>query len=119
MENTRPKSLIAHWPYYRSPGNPDKQPSDLRPLGLQDPSAKIYAAVLRGRIEQAKAFLQSRPQLASCAGRAIDEASARVAQHCWRVGLLTTLKLKLSSATVYKVFQGTLGPALHRNPKPS
>ena len=38
-----------------------------------------HAAVLRGRIAgQVEAFLQSRPQLAYCAGRAIDEASARV-----------------------------------------
>ena len=68
------------------PGRPGRQPGDLRPLGLQDPSAKVLAMVLRERIvEQAAPFLSTRPQFAYSTGRALDEAITRVASHCRRV----------------------------------
>ena len=68
------------------PGKPGKQPGDLRPLGLQDPSSKIYATVLKHKItEQARDLLASRPQYAYSAGRSIDTAITRVARHCAQV----------------------------------
>ena len=68
------------------PGKSSKLPKDLRPLGLQDPSAKIFAAVLKHKImEQAGPALHRCPQYAYSKGKAIDEAILRVSEHCRKI----------------------------------
>ena len=68
------------------PNKPTRLPKDLRPLGLQDPSAKLLAVVLRTRLLLiVQERLRRIPQYAYCPQKAIDQAIARVAQHCHRV----------------------------------
>ena len=65
------------------PHKPSKRPQDLRPLGLQDPSSKIVASVVRNQLqEHTLQYLCARPQYAYTPGKAIDEAIAQVMQHC-------------------------------------
>ena len=65
------------------PNKPGRSPADLRPLGLQDPSSKIIATVVREQLlDSTSEYLQARPQYAYTPGKAIDEAIARVSQHC-------------------------------------
>ena len=57
------------------PHKPGRSPADLRPLGLQDPSSKIVAAVVREKLLQHTGeYLKARPQYAYTPGKAIDEA---------------------------------------------
>ncbi|CAE7797071.1 unnamed protein product [Symbiodinium sp. CCMP2592] len=68
------------------PGKQSRRPKDLRPLGIQDPSSKVLANVLKARVlEEIGPFLLERPQFAYCPGKAIDGALSRVAAHCTRV----------------------------------
>ncbi|CAE7035064.1 unnamed protein product [Symbiodinium sp. CCMP2592] len=68
------------------PNKPTRLPKDLRPLGLQDPSAKLLAVVLRTRLlDIVQERLRQIPQFAYCPQKAIDQAISRVAQHCHRV----------------------------------
>ena len=65
------------------PNKPLHRPQDLRPLGLQDPSSKVLAGLVRSRLFlQVKDWLLARPQFAYAEGRSIDEAISRVFQHC-------------------------------------
>ena len=65
------------------PGKSSRLPKDLRPLGLQDPSARIFATVLKHKVmEQAGPALLRCPQYACSKGKAIDEAILRVGEHC-------------------------------------
>ena len=49
------------------PGKRSRLPKDLRPLGIQDPGAKIFATVLKHRVMvQAMPVLQQCPQYAYC-----------------------------------------------------
>ena len=74
-----------------------------KPLGLQDPSSKIFATVLRHRVtEAAQELLASRPQFAYSEGKAIDSAITRVALHCAEVRNL----LKHQSLSVHDKRQG-------------
>ena len=68
------------------PGRTTRLPKDLRPLGLQDPSSKIVAIVLRTRLlDVVRARLDNVPQIAYCPQKAIDQAISRVAQHCHNI----------------------------------
>ena len=61
------------------PGKPTRLPRDLRPLGLQCPSSKVLAGLVRDRIwQQTQLWLQSKPQYAYLPHRSIDEAISRV-----------------------------------------
>jgi len=65
------------------PNKTSKRPSDLRPLGLQDPSSKVVAIAVRERLQQyVTSYVNSRPQFAYVTGKAIDGAIARVLAHC-------------------------------------
>ena len=65
------------------PGKPHRQPGDLRPIGLQDPSSKLLATLLKDRVEaQASSCLARCPQYAYSTNRSIEEAISRVAAHC-------------------------------------
>ena len=65
------------------PNKTSKLPSDLRPLGLQDPSSKIVAIAVRERLQQyVSDFVNSKPQYAYITGKAIDGAISRVMAHC-------------------------------------
>ena len=65
------------------PNKPGKRPADLRPLGLQDPSSKLVASVVRNQLQtHTMQYLSTRPQYAYTPGKAIDEAIARVMAHC-------------------------------------
>ncbi|CAE7281246.1 unnamed protein product [Symbiodinium sp. CCMP2592] len=68
------------------PNKPGRRPADLRPLGIQDPSSKVTASAIRNRLQELTlGFLQRRPQYAYCPDKAIDQAIARVCQHCRQV----------------------------------
>ena len=68
------------------PGKVSRRPQDLRPLGLQNPSAKVYAIILRNRLlEVVHRRLLLSTQYAYCPGKSIDQAISRVAQHCYLV----------------------------------
>ena len=68
------------------PGKPSRRPQDLRPLGLQDPSSKLLANLVKGRLmEIVKPFLMSKPQFAYVEGRSIDQAIHRVFRRCSRI----------------------------------
>ena len=57
--------------------------AELRPLGLQDPSSKVLAGLVRNRIwQQAQPWLSTKPQYAYIPGRASDEAIGRVFAGC-------------------------------------
>ena len=65
------------------PNKPGKRPSDLRPLGLQDPSSKVVAVAARERLSAiVDSFVSQRPQFAYIKGKSIDGAIARVLSHC-------------------------------------
>lgn len=65
------------------PNKNSRLPSDLRPLGLQDPASKVLAGLIKTRLmDQVRPWLLGKPQFAYCEGRAVDEAVARVFQHC-------------------------------------
>ena len=65
------------------PNKPGKRPTDLRPLGLQDPSSKLVAAVVRDELRvHTEGYLQTRPQYACIPHKSIDMAVAHVSQHC-------------------------------------
>ena len=65
------------------PQKTSRRPADLRPLGLQDACSKVLAHTIRVKLqEHTLAFLKSKPQYAYIPERAIDEAIARVSQHC-------------------------------------
>ena len=65
------------------PHKPGKRPSDLRPLGLQDPSSKVVAVAVRERlIDIVGPYVAQRPQFAYIKGKSIDGAIARVLSHC-------------------------------------
>ena len=65
------------------PQKTSRRPADLRPLGLQDACSKVLAHTIRVKLqEHTLAFLKSKPQYAYIPDRAIDEAIARVSQHC-------------------------------------
>ena len=65
------------------PNKPGKRPTDLRPLGLQDPSSKLVAAVVRDALRvHTEGYLQTRPQYAYIPNKSIDMAVARVSVHC-------------------------------------
>ena len=52
------------------PNKPGKRPADLRPLGLQDPSAKIVATVVRDQLQaHTLQYLRDRPQYAYTRGK--------------------------------------------------
>ena len=68
------------------PGKTTKLPRDLRPLGIQDPTSKIIAGILRDRlVAQVGHVLDDYPQFAYCKGKSIDEGISRVAQFCKNV----------------------------------
>ena len=68
------------------PGKPSRRPQDLRPLGLQDPSSKLLATMIKGRLmEIVRPYLMSKPQFAYVEGRSIDQAISRVFRRCSRV----------------------------------
>ena len=68
------------------PGKPTRRPQDLRPLGLQDPSSKLLATMIKGRLmEIVRPYLMSKPQFAYVEGRSIDQAVSRVFRRCSRV----------------------------------
>ena len=68
------------------PGTPSRRPQDLRPLGLQDPSSKLLATMIKGRLmEIVRPYLMSKPQFAYVEGRSIDQAISRVFCRCSRV----------------------------------
>ena len=68
------------------PGKATKLPRDLRPLGIQDPTSKIIAGILRDRlVAQVGHVLAAYPQFAYCKGKSIDEGICRVAQFCKNV----------------------------------
>ena len=68
------------------PGRATKLPRDLRPLGIQDPTSKIIAGILRDRLViQVGHVLAEYPQFAYCKGKSIDEGICRVAQFCKNV----------------------------------
>ena len=68
------------------PGKAGRRPQDLRPLGLQDPSAKVLALVLRARVmPYVIDYISARPQFAYCPSKALDDAVCRVASHCRHV----------------------------------
>ena len=65
------------------PGKPNRLPRDLRPLGLQCPSSKVLASLVRDRIwQQTQTWLRSKPQYAYIPQRSIDEAIGRVFAGC-------------------------------------
>ena len=65
------------------PNKTSKLPSDLRPLGLQDPSSKIVAIAVRDRLQHyVSDFVNSKPQYAYITGKAIDGAISCVMAHC-------------------------------------
>ncbi|CAE7346734.1 unnamed protein product [Symbiodinium sp. CCMP2592] len=65
------------------PGKVNRRPQDLRPLGLQDPSAKVYAIVLRERLLALTLDrILASNQHAYCPGKSIDIAIARVSSFC-------------------------------------
>ena len=65
------------------PNKTSKLPSDLRPLGLQDPSSKIVAIAVRERLQHyVSDFVNSKPPYAYITGNAIDGAISRVMAHC-------------------------------------
>ena len=65
------------------PGKHTRLPQDLRPLGLQCPSSKILASIVRDRIlQQTQTWLQDKPQFAYLPRRSIDEAISRVFANC-------------------------------------
>ena len=65
------------------PQKPLRRPQDLRPLGLQDPSSKVLAGLVRNRLqEQVSGWLADKPQFAYIAGRSGDEAICRVFHRC-------------------------------------
>ena len=81
------------------PGKPNRQPGDLRPIGLQDPSSKLLATLLKDRVEtQASSCLARCPQFAYNANRSIEEAISRVATHCASV----RSRLKASVMSVHQ-----------------
>ena len=68
------------------PGKPTRRPQDLRPLGLQDPSSKLLATMIKGRLmEIVRPYLMSKPQFAYVEGRSIDQAVSRVFRRCSRI----------------------------------
>ena len=68
------------------PGKVTRRPQDLRPLGLQDPSAKVYAIVIRERLlGVTHARILASNQYAYCPGKSIDLAVAKVASFCFAV----------------------------------
>ena len=78
------------------PGKTSRRPKDLRPLGLQDPSAKVYAMVLRQRLlDIVLPRVMASNQYAYFPGKSIDQAIGRVSSFCAtvreriRVGVLS------------------------------
>ena len=58
------------------PNKPLRRPQDLRPLGLQDPSSKVLAGLVRNRLfQQVQGWLMSKLQFAYAEGRSIDETT--------------------------------------------
>ena len=65
------------------PGKTTKLPGDLRPLGVQDPTSKVVARIVRDQLATYVGdILDANPQYAYCKGKAIDEGISRVAQFC-------------------------------------
>ena len=65
------------------PNKSTRLPKDLRPLGLQDPAAKILAGALKDKIlTTVLPYMQRFPQYAYTPGKAIDEAVCRAVNRC-------------------------------------
>ena len=89
------------------PGRPSKRPQDLRPLGLQDPASKVYACLLRDKLEPyLLPWLSDKPQYAYIPGRSIDEAVLRACRNCDVI----RDTLRRSAVTVHSQRQGTARP---------
>ena len=85
------------------PHKPGKRPSDLRPLGLQDPSSKVVAVAVRERLNAIVGpYVAQRPQFAYIKGKSIDGAIARVLSHCSSI----RAKLQHSCLTVHDRREG-------------
>ena len=85
------------------PGKTSRLPTDLRPLGLQDPSSKVLASALKSKIQAiVLPWLSSHKQFAYCSGKAIDEAISRASGHCRQVREL----LQNSQVSVHARRQG-------------
>ena len=68
------------------PGKAMRQPTDLRPIGIQDLASKLIARTLKDMlVPQVAHLLQCTPQFAYCEGKGIDQAIFRVIGHCGRV----------------------------------
>jgi len=85
------------------PGKDSRRPCDLRPLGLQDPSSKVYALAVRARLmETIQPVLEGVPQYAYIPGKSIDQAIMRVARHCRDV----RQRLREGASSVHQRRQG-------------
>ena len=68
------------------PQKTSRRPADLRRLGLQDACSKVLAHAIRVKLQECTlSLLKSKPQYAYIPERAIDEAIARVSQHCRKI----------------------------------
>ena len=80
------------------PNKVSRLPSDLRPLGLQDPASKVLAHSLKVRVlVVVQPWLEQHPQFAYCPKRSLDEAIARAVKHCTDIRTL----LQQSQVTVH------------------
>ena len=80
------EATCCSWALLPKPGKAGRRPQDLRPLGLQDPCAKVLALVLRARVmPHVIDYVSGRPQFAYCPHKALDDAVCRVASHCRHV----------------------------------
>ena len=87
--------------------SPSKRPQDLRPLGLQDPASKVYACLLRDKLEPyLLPWLADKPQYAYIPGRSIDEAVLRACRNCDAI----RDKLRLSAVSVHSQRRGESRP---------
>ena len=83
---TPPRWANCHLALIPKPHKISKRPENLRPLGLQDCSAKAYARLLKNLLLQdVHRVLQQMPVFAYVPSRGTDDAIARVSDHCRRV----------------------------------
>ena len=78
-----PHWLPCHLALLPKPNKSTRRPENLRPLGIQDPAAKIYSRALRSALyEEVKDTVLKFPQFSYLANRSTEDAIHRVMEHC-------------------------------------
>ena len=104
-----PHWLLCHLALLPKPKKSTRRPENLRPVGIQDPAAKIYSRALKSALyEEVKDTILTFPQFSYLASRSTEDAIHRVMEHCRAV----RHRHELAVRTVYSKKEGVKPPKI-------